>query len=172
MSYLINPYMVEAESCLLWSQTTGTLDNGQNTNSRGWSIGIDSGNVNIGKTLTQFSLWLYTNNASISQALVFGVWASANHTQTPSSAFTGSLTNNNQLSGSFVEYEFTGSHTLALNDRIGITWNGSLSYIIQNQIANGVSITPNTSFWIWINSSSAWHNYGTTNVQNTNAYQC
>ena len=172
-----------AESCLLWSYTSGTLDNSQNTNTYGWGMGISSGHVGIGKTMTKFSLFLKCNDTGVAQGtFAVGVWASGNNSKTtPTSSFTSpiGITNFNQMTGTLTEYEFEGSHTIALNDVIGIIFPTSLSYVNHIGLANGAGCTgqpANQTFQLWAQShcsgAGCFANYGTTNNCNSNVYQC
>ena len=170
-----------AEDCLLWSQTGGTLDNSQNTNIYGWGMGMDTGNVNIGKTVTQFSLFLKCVNTGVAQGnFSVGVWSSGNNSKIASTAFSSpiGIVNFNQTTGSLVEYVFNGSHTLALNDIIGIIFPTSLSYVNHIGLANGAGEPqpPNQSFQLWAQShcgtAGCFLDYGSVNNCNSQVYQC
>ena len=182
MSFLINPYFHE-EDCLLWSYTSGVLDNSQNTNTYGWGMGLSAGHVGIGKTMTKFSLFLKCANTGVAQGtFAVGVWASGNNSKTtPTTSFSSpiGITNFNQMTGTLTEYEFEGSHTIALNDTIGIIFPTSLNYVNHIGLANGAGCTgqpANQSFQLWAQSHcgtvGCFANYGTVNNCNSNVYQC
>ncbi len=178
---VVNSYRY-AVDCLLWSYTSGTLDNSQNTNIYGWGMGLSAGHVGIGATMTKFSLFLKCANTATAQSnFSVGVWSSGNNSKIASTAFSSpiGITNFNQLTGTLTEYEFEGSHTLALNDVIGIIAPTSVSYVNHIGLANGAGCTgqpANQSFQLWAQShcgtAGCFLDYGSVNNCNSQVYQC
>lgn len=159
-SVVVNPYIF-AEPCVpeLWSQITGTSYTDMNGSTiMGEAINLDSGNVNIGKTLTSFKMNLKRLTAT-SVVLVFGVYSGAS--TTPVSTFTGTITNSNQLTTSFAWYTFTGSHVLALNDHIGFIQGAGASASMSVSRIDGLpqSTVSNVSMVIYGSHVSNWWNY-------------
>ena len=172
MSYLVNPYMVDA-SCELFAQTDGTFDDTNASIQLGFGLRITSGNSAIGSTMTSFTLDLKSSNTATSAALTFGVWASANTSATPTAVFTGSIDNNDDLSTSFQTFTFTGSRTLAQDDNICCYWGSATgSGVMQQQLKNGSGGLANTAYVKFVPSPNRWHNYGTTHIPNMTALQC
>lgn len=159
---VVNPY-VFAEPCVpeLWSQTTGTSWTDMNgTSIKGEAINLDSGNVNIGKTLTSFKMNL-KRLTTTSVVLVFGVYSGAS--TTPVTTFTGTITNSNQLTTSFAWYTFSNGtgHTLALNDHIGFIQGAGASASMSVSRIDGLpqSTVSNVSMVIYGTHVSDWWNY-------------
>ena len=165
-----------AEPCVpeVWNQTDGTGEVAFNTNFRSAANNVSAGNADIGKTITSFKMELKVSSAGTDVPLYFGVWASGNvNLTTPTTAFTGTIDNYNDLSTSYVWYTFTGSHTLAEDDHIGFAFNAQAPNIrIQRAASSGEVTIDDCSFTLLVASSpTAWVNYNAAQVLNMEAFQ-
>ena len=161
---VVNPY-VFVDPCVpeMWSQITGTGEVGFNSSGViGCANNLSAGNVNIGKTLTSFTMRMKRTNTS-SQPLKFGVWLSSNNTLLPTTEFSGSISNANQLSTSMAYYTFSGSQTLALNDHIGFCTQSNfgsnlgvarIGSIGELTVAN-ITMTAKSTTGVWWNYNPA-----------------
>ena len=158
----------------VWDQTDGTGEVAFNTNFRAAANNVGAGNVGIGKTITSFKMELKVSSAGTDVPLYFGVWASGNVNLTsPTSAFTGTIDNYNDLSTNYVWYTFNGSHTLAEDDHVGFCFNAQAPNIrIQRAASSGEVTIDNSSFTFLVASSpTAWIGYDATQVLNMEALQ-
>ena len=148
----------------IWSQTGGTLDDTNTSSQLGFGAGIKASHVGIGEAITSFTFTMKTTNTGTSIPLTFGVWRSSNTTTTPTDVFTGTVDNNNDLTGTMTEYTFTGSSTLQVGDTIGCLWGSSAGTIIQQRISPP-DVTANTEYEKYT-STPEWSDYGDTNPPN------
>ena len=161
------------EPCVpeLWSQTTGTSSVGFNSSGVvGCAMNIDTGSSAIGKTITSFKMKMRRLNTS-STPLAFGVFSGTS--MTPVSAFSGSITNSNQLATGFTWYTFTGSHTLALNDHVGFIMSSSPGANMNvERIANvGESTVTNLSMVVYGHHIGDWWNYSVSQIPYHEGFQ-
>ena len=170
---VVNPY-VFVDPCVpeMWSQITGTGEVGFNSSGViGCANNLSAGNVNIGKTLTSFTMRMKRTNTS-SQPLKFGVWLSSNNTLLPTTEFSGSITNANQLTTSMAWYTFTGSQTLALNDHIGFCTQSGFGANMGVARVNSVGELTVANFTMTAKSTTGvWWNYNAAQVLYQQGYQ-
>ena len=170
---VVNSYRY-VEPCVpeMWTQTTGTGAVGFNSSGViGCANNLSAGNVNIGKTLTSFTMRM-NQTVGLSQPLKFGVWTSSNNTLVPTTEFTGSITNANQLTGVFTWYTFTGSQTLALNDHIGFcTQSGFGANIGVKRVDNVGELTVANFTMTAKSTTGSWWNYNPAQVIYQQGYQ-
>lgn len=148
---------------ILWDQSLDEAEIGFNTTTaRGAAYNISAGSSLIGETLTSFELKMRAPSSPPNdQPFNFGVWSSSNTTVTPTTAFTGSIDNENDLTATATTYTFTGSHVLAEDDHIGFmpTTNASANYAVRR--ANQASISNMT---MTIGGSVGWINYNADQI--------
>ena len=164
----------QSEPCVpeLWSQTTGSGEVGFNSSGViGCANNLSAGNVNIGKTLTSFTMRMKRAN-TLSQPLKFGVWLSGNNTLTPTTEFSGSISNANQLTTSMAWYTFTGSQTLALDSHVGFLMQSGMDANIGVARVENVGQSTISDFTMTIKGSSgSWGNYNAGQVIYQEAFQ-
>ena len=151
----------------IWNQSGGTLSDTNSITQYGFGAGITSTQIGVGESMTSFSLYLKRTASYVSHSLTFGVWASGNNTATPTSTFTGSIDEIGDLTTSFVEYTFTGSHTLADGDTVGVYWGNTGGYQYINQEIAPPDAEANTNYMKY--TVSSWNSYGSTNPPNMHA---
>jgi len=157
----------------MWSQTDGSTQVDFNSNMAGVANSISSGNDNIGKTLTSFTLELKYVGSTTSLTFYFGVWASGNNVESsPTAVFTGSISNYNQLTTNFTVYTFSGSRVLVEGDHIGFCFNGDASNTKVKR-ANGLGevTIDDVTMTARADSNPDWWNYNPAQVLNQQGYQ-
>jgi len=164
MSYLVNPYMVEAESTTLWNQTSDIAEFLFNNYVTSAAISPLASAGIIGRTLRTFTLTLASTTATPPSAPVtFGVWTGGGTNTTrgsPNTEFictSHTLTNFNQLTTSYIEYTFHNAvgHTITALDSIGYvfdSWISAGAYQKQKR-SNYSSTAPEMSSSIYYNTS-------------------
>ena len=146
----------------LWDQTLDQAQISFNlTTARGSASNISAGSSLIGATLESFELRMRAPATATNQPFNFGVWSSSNATVTPTTAFTGSIDNELDLTASAVTYTFTGSHVLAEDDHIGFmpTTNASANYTVAR--ADQATVSDMT---MTVNGSVGWINYNPNQI--------
>lgn len=173
MGFLINPsrFVIPCDP-EMWSQTSGSGEVGFNsTGVIGVANNISAGNANIGKTLTSFKMYMKRTNTS-SQPLAFGVWSYTNNTLSPTTTFTGSITNANQLTTSYAWYTWTGSHTLAQNDHIGFcTQSGFGTNLGVARVDNVGELTVDDMTLTVKSTTGVWWNYSASQTSYQEGFQ-
>jgi len=162
MSYLVNPYMVEAEDTTLWDQDQDDADAIFNTVARSMAYHILTGSSLIGRTLKTFTMRLKSTTATpASNVVTFGVWSDGNDSRTPNTEFAGlaapgEYSNTDQLTTNFIDYSFTGEHVLAAKDNIGFVPESDTVFDYVGRRADGVTISDMKVAWYYNSSPDNW----------------
>ena len=121
---IIQPYRFSPASAEIWAvPSVSTVQIGLNGSSwRGLCFQTTGTTTFLGKTLTKLTLNLFSfDSGSASETFSVGRFDTSGTYSSPLGTLTGSVNNNNQLTGVSATYEFTGNAgVISSGDGIGI----------------------------------------------------